>query len=338
MGKFINPFTDWGFKHIFGQEITKGLLLSFLNDLVAGEFAIKDLTFKNTERLGFTKDGRGVVFDIYCTTDTGKQIIVEMQNRAQAHFIDRSLYYSARAIADQGRKGEWDYMLVPVYTVCFLNFDDSRLPQGKFRTDMILADRDNGKALSDKLRVVYLKLPLFNKDEEECANDFERWIFVLKNMSTLERMPFLAQNAVFRRLAEISDLNTLSKDELEKYGESIKMLRDTYATISYAQQEGHAEGMKEGMAKGLKEGMTKGLKEGMTKGLKEGMTKGLKEGMTKGLKEGMTKGLKEGRTLGEREALEKVAANLLRSGMTIEGVCAATGIDEGDVRRIWKAE
>ena len=157
-------------------------------------------------------------------------------------------------------------------------------------------------------------------------------------MSTLERMPFLAQNAVFRRLAEISDLNTLSKDELEKYGESIKMLRDTYATISYAQQEGHAEGMKEGMAKGLKEGMTKGLKEGMTKGLKEGMTKGLKEGMTKGLKEGMTKGLKEGRTLGEREALEKVAANLLRSGMTIEGVCAATGLDEGDVRRIWKAE
>ena len=133
-------------------------------------------------------------------------------------------------------------------------------------------------------------------------------------MSTLERMPFLAQNAVFRRLAEISDLNTLSKDELEKYGESIKMLRDTYATISYAQQEGHAEGMKEGMAKGLKEGMTKGLKEGMTKGLKEG------------------------RTLGEREALEKVAANLLRSGMTIEGVCAATGLDEGDVRRIWKAE
>ena len=133
-------------------------------------------------------------------------------------------------------------------------------------------------------------------------------------MNTLERMPFLAQNAVFRRLAEISDLNTLSKDELEKYGESIKMLRDTYATISYAQQEGHAEGMKEGMAKGLKEGMTKGLKEGMTKGLKEG------------------------RTLGEREALEKVAANLLRSGMTIEGVCAATGLDEGDVRRIWKAE
>ena len=151
-----------------------------------------------------------------------------------------------------------------------------------------------------------------------------------QDMSTLERMPFLAQNAVFRRLAEISDLNTLSKDELEKYGESIKMLRDTYATISYAQQEGHAEGMKEGMAKGLKEGMTKGLKEGMTKGLKEGMTKGLKEGMTKGLK--------EGRTLGEREALEKVAANLLRSGMTIEGVCAATGLDEGDVRRIWKAE
>lgn len=46
----------------------------------------------------------------------------------------------------------------------------------------------------------------------------------------------------------------------------------------------------------------------------------------------------EGRTLGEREALEKVAANLLRSGMAIEGVCAATGLDEGDVRQIWETK
>ena len=37
MGKFINPFSDWGFKLIFGQEITKDLLISFLNDLLKGE-------------------------------------------------------------------------------------------------------------------------------------------------------------------------------------------------------------------------------------------------------------------------------------------------------------
>lgn len=211
MAQFINPFSDWGFKHIFGREISKDLLICFLNELFAGEFVIKSLAFGNKEQIGLSKDSREVIFDIYCTTDEGKEIIVEMQNRGQEHFIDRALYYTSRVIVNQGIKGEWDYDIRPVYTICFMNFIDPLLPLGKFRTDMILADRDNGKMVSDKIRMVYLMLPFFEKTETECETDFERWIFVLKNMNTFERMPFLAKNAVFKKLAEISDLRTLSK-------------------------------------------------------------------------------------------------------------------------------
>ena len=85
MGKFINPFSDWGFKLIFGQEITKDLLISFLNDLLKGEHVIADITFKDKEQLPETKDMRGIIYDIYCTTDKGQHIIVEMQNRYQEH-------------------------------------------------------------------------------------------------------------------------------------------------------------------------------------------------------------------------------------------------------------
>ena len=297
MAKFINPFTDWGFKHIFGREISKGLLISFLNDLFAGEFRIADLKFNNNERQGLTKDGRGVVFDIFCTTDEGKNIIVEMQNRAQEHFIDRALYYTSRAIVEQGKKGDWDYALMPVYTVCFMNFVDSGLPAGRFRTDIVLADRDTGRAMSDKVRMVYLMLPLFTKEEGDCENDFERWIFVLKNMSTLERMPFLAQNAVFKRLAEISDLTALSKEEQEKYDESIRIMRDTNATMSYARKEGHAEGLAEGMEKGIAEGKKQGLAEG-------------------------------------RKQLMSVASKLLRSGMSVEEVCRMTGLPREEIERV----
>ena len=83
MGKFINPFSDWGFKLIFGQEITKDLLICFLNDLLKGEHTITDLTFKDKEQLPETKDMRGIIYDIYCTTDQDEHIIVEMQNRYQ---------------------------------------------------------------------------------------------------------------------------------------------------------------------------------------------------------------------------------------------------------------
>lgn len=242
MARFINPFSDWGFKRIFGQEMTKDLLTAFLNDLFAGEFEISSLRLNNKEHLGLSTEERGIIFDIYCTTSEGKHFIVEMQNRSQAHFVDRSIYYTSRAIIDQGKKGVWDYKLMPVYTICFMNFNETGDKCQKFRTDMVLADRETGECLSENLRIVYLRLPLFTKEEDECTNNFERWIYVLKHMNTFERMPFLAQNAVFRKLAEISDLNTLSSKERVKYDKSIQTMRDAYATYQHALEKGVANG------------------------------------------------------------------------------------------------
>lgn len=260
MGKFINPFSDWGFKRIFGQDVNKELLIAFLNNLLEGERRITDLTFKDKEQLGDTQKSRNLIYDVYCTTDTGEHIIVEIQNRWQEHFVDRSLYYSSKAIVGQGKKGEWDYKLNAVYCVCFMQFTTRELER-KFRTDISLMDMETHRPLSDKLRLIYLMLPFFNKEEDECENDFERWIFVLKNMNTFERMPFLAQDAVFRKLAEITDIYALSKEEQEKYDESIKAMRDAIATYKGALKEGEEIGMAKGMKKGHAEGRAEGIRQ-----------------------------------------------------------------------------
>ena len=252
MAKFINPFTDWGFKHIFGRDISKDLLIDFLNGLFAGKMRITNLNFCNTEQIPETNDDRNIVFDLFCTTDNGEKFIVEMQNRSQTYFIDRAIFYTSRAISNQGPVGEWDYHLTPVITVCFMNFVAFGKEKGEsrgrkkeydapFRVDMILADEKTGKRLSDKMHFSFLQLPVFQKEEDECENDFERWIYILNNMETFQRMPFLAQNAVFRKLAEISDISTLSKEEHKKYDESIKRYRDTKAAFDYAVKEGRAE-------------------------------------------------------------------------------------------------
>ncbi|WP_337772203.1 transposase [Prevotellamassilia timonensis] len=86
-------------------------------------------------------------------------------------------------------------------------------------------------------------------------------------MNVFERMPFMAKNAVFRKLAEISDITALSKEEHEKYDESIKILRDNYATFKFAIKEGHDKGRAEGRA----EGQTKEKKQIAQNMLKEGM-------------------------------------------------------------------
>lgn len=261
MGKFINPFTDYGFKLIFGQEVSKELLIEFLNDLLKGERVITNLTFLNNEQLPDYPDERIAIYDIYCTTETGEKIIVEMQNCSQVYFKERALYYLSHAIAMQGLKGnKWQFDVKAVYGVFFLNFllDENR----KLRTDVILADRETGELFSDKLRQIFIALPLFKKEEDECETDFERWIFVLNNMETLNRMPFKAKKAVFEKLEEIADVHSLSEEERARYENSVNAYRDYLATVDFAAKEG----LEEGLAKGLKEGIAKGLEKGLEQG------------------------------------------------------------------------
>ena len=164
----------------------------------------------------------------------------------------------------------------------------------KLRTDIVLSDRDTHEVFSDKLRFIFIELPSFNKEEEECETDFERWIYILKNMETLNRLPFKARKAVFEKLEKIVDIASLSKEERMKYDESIKVYRDNLATISFAKNQGKEEGLKEGIEKGLKEGRKEGRKEGIL----------------------------------------SVARNLRSGGMSVEAIAAVTGLSIEEIEQL----
>ena len=137
------------------------------------------------------------------------------------------------------------------------------------------------------MRYIFLELPSFKKEESECETDFERWIYVLKNMETLQRLPFKARNAVFKKLEEIVDIASMSKEERMKYDESIKVYRDQLAVMEFERNKGLVEGRAEGLAEGRAEGRAEGLAEGK----------------------------------------ESVARNLKRMGMDVETIVKATGLD-----------
>lgn len=245
MPKFINPFTDVGFKRIFGQEINKDLLIDFLNALLDGERQVKDIKFLDKELLPAYEKDRGLIYDVYCTDEKGEQFIVEMQNKEHVNFRERTLYYLSQAISRQGEQGaDWKFSLKAVYGVFFLNFSLTDLPR-KLRTDIVLADRDTHELFTDKMRYIFIELPSFTKEEDECENDFERWIYVLKNMEKLQRLPFKARKAVFEKLEQIVDIAAMSKEDRMKYDESIKVYRDQLAMMEYERQQGKAEGKAE---------------------------------------------------------------------------------------------
>lgn len=254
MGKFINPFTDVGFKRIFGQEFSKPVLLAFLNSLLESERVIVDLKFLDKEQLGIADGDRSLIYDIYCETDTGEHIMVEMQNKYQPYFKERSIYYTARSIVEQGERGdEWKYDIKAVYLVAFLNFKISDISKD-FRTDVALMDMEHRTLFSDKVRLIYLQLPYFTKDTEECETIFEQIIYTLKHMDILQRMPWMAQNAVFQRLSEIAEVASLNKEERMKYDESLRAYRDTIAVMDGQFQQGEQKGLEKGRAEGRAEG------------------------------------------------------------------------------------
>lgn len=115
----------------------------------------------------------------------------------------------------------------------------------------MLADRDTHELFTDKMRYIFIELPSFTKEEDECENDFERWIYVLKNMEKLQRLPFKARKAVFEKLEQIVDIAAMSKEDRMKYDESIKVYRDQLVMMEYERQQGeekerlkNARGMK----------------------------------------------------------------------------------------------
>ncbi len=266
MGKFINPFTDIGFKHIFGREISKDVLIAFLNDLLVGERHIADISFMDKEDMPEMANGRVVIFDILCRETNGAYFIIEMQNQYQDFFLDRSLYYLCRSVTRQGIKGkDWEYEIFPVYGIYFLNFIIP--PFVSFRTDVILADRATGEAVNKKFRQIYLSMPYFTLEQDECKTDFERWIYILKHMDTFDRMPFNAQKAVFDKLLDIADVSKLNEKERARYDEALKIYRDYYGTINSAKRQGRKEGEEKGRAEGLAEGEAKGIEKGKMEGL-----------------------------------------------------------------------
>ena len=190
-----------------------------------------------------------------------------MQNREQPYFKDRALFYLSRAITQQAKRGVWNFQLDAVYGVFFMNFVMDKDMPSKIRTDIVLSDRDTGKLFSNKFRQIFIELPNFNKEEDECENDFERWIYILKHMDTLDRMPFKARKAVFEKLEEIADVASMSPKERELYDNSVKVYRDYLVTMDAAEKEGIKKGMEEGLKKGLEEGLEEGLKKGREEAL-----------------------------------------------------------------------
>lgn len=336
--RYINPYTDFGFKKLFGTDMNKELLISFLNALLEGKEEIEEITYLNVEQMGDRELDRRAVFDVYCRNSQGERFLVEMQKGEQEFFKDRGLYYTTFPIREQAKRGSWDYELKGVYTIAILNFVFDNNDPACYRHDVKLVDLGSGKVFYDKLTFIYLEMPKFNKQEDELDGMFEKWLFVLRNLSRLMERPKALQERIFNKLFEAAEIAKFTKVEYDNYEESLKVYRDWVNTINTAKMIAAKEGRAKGRAEGLKEGRAEGLKEGREKGLQEGREKGLQEGREKGLQEGHEKGLQEGIEKGCEEGLKaarlQMAAGMKSLGIPVEEIARVTQLGRDEIETL----
>jgi len=243
--RYINLFTDYGFKKIFGEEPNKNLLLDFLNELLKEEQGeIRDLTYLKTEQLGDTDIDRKAIFDLYCENERGEKFIVELQKSKQNFFKDRALYYSTFPIREQAERGDWNFKLKAVYTVAILDFvfDEDKDQPEKYRYDIKLTDIETNRVFYDKLTFIYLEMPKFTKDLEELTTRFDKWLYVIRNLNRLERIPNTLREQVFEQLFDTAEIARFTPDQVRSYEKSLKYYRDMKNSLDTAFDEGKEEG------------------------------------------------------------------------------------------------
>ena len=260
--RYINPITDFGFKRLFGTESNKDLLIDFLNAIIGlkKKERIRDVTFLPPEQLGTTTKNRNAVFDIYCKTERGDHVIVEMQSEPVQFFKDRSVFYSAFPIRDHAVKGDtWNFELQAVYAVGLLNFCFSDGKDDKTYLHRVkLMDIEARTVFYDKLMFVFAELPKFKKKETELKTQLDKWLYAIKHLYKLDKPSPVLSGKMFDKLFYEAAVASLTTMEANAYAESQKQYLDYVNSIHTAEMRGEHIGKHIGIKIGFEQGFEEG--------------------------------------------------------------------------------
>lgn len=243
--KYIDPLVDFAFKKIFGTEPNKDLLIAFLNEVMRGHRHITDVVYNQNEHPGDIASEGGVIFDLLCTGVQGEQFLIEIQRGRQENFKQRALFYMSRLISNQapkGRRHEWKYNLKEVYLIALLDgfvLEDSAADS--FIQDIFLCNKQNGKIFYEKLSYTYIELLKFDKNEDELETDLDRWLYVLKNMSKMNKIPVYLRKPIFEKLFNIAEYSKFTTEEKKMYNNRMKYKWDNKNVLDYAVKIGREE-------------------------------------------------------------------------------------------------
>ena len=245
--KYVNLLDDLGFKHVFGRDENKEILIAFLNEIIPDKQII-DLEHIRNEQVPFDPETKASVFDLYCETQDGSRIVVELQREEQFDYIDRAIYYGAFPIQNQIAKGKKRYTFSAVYVINILNFNLVELrgdnnPVSTFR----LKELKTNKILSHKYTLIFIELSKFAKRLEEISPDniLEGYLYFLRNMHNFKEQPKEFQQQIWDKLFNAARVAKMNRQERQAYIKKMNTERDRINQWEFAMEQAKTKGIAE---------------------------------------------------------------------------------------------
>jgi len=369
IGVYVNPFTDFGFKRIFGQPVSRDILIDFLNEVLAGrEAPISSVTYLNNEQVPGQKDQRRAAFDLHCTTSTGARIIVEMQASYQRHVVERALYYATFAITEQAPRGDWNFRFDRIYSIVIMDFD---LPASALGgTDVGADERGRGAGVStagggasvgatthvasasEINRVspghtssesntdsrdssinlhneVRHEVMLVNTETGRIMSD--RLVLIFLEMRNFVKSEEELETNMDKWLYLLRHLGRLTSMPAALQGRIFKEIFTIAKISAMDTQEYIAYQRSIKSYRDIKSGEISSYELGLEKGEKLGLEKGEKLGLEKGLEKGEKLGLEKGLEKGRQSERRNLVQTLNQNGFAVEDIVKATGMSHSEV-------
>lgn len=220
--RYINPYTDFGFRRFFGTEENKELLISFLNSIVVrrGD-PIVEVSFPQKTSDEFPDS----FFDVLCRRKSGDVFVAVMQNAPLGFTKDLSVFHLFTGTTTFSKTYSGKY---PLNETCLVALTNQTLSQEgaseRYLHEVMLMDVKNYHVFYKRLLLVYLEMPKFEKHAEELRTMGDKWLFALKNLPFFREVPKVLNGNVFEQLFEQADLTRFTDEERLAYQRSLSSL------------------------------------------------------------------------------------------------------------------
>jgi len=207
----IRLTNNYAFKKVFKNKyILKGFLMALMD---LKEYEIKDLEVIDPIEYGETKEEKEGILDIKVHMNNGKRINIEMQNRYQDDWSERTLFYNCRMFVEGYKHGIAYADMEPCIHVGILDFIQLKSPG--FHHKIILMDEKTKEVYSRKFVFHVIELRKLDNTPKIDQNELYRWAKLLSAKSWDEINAEATGNSYMEEVKK--EMEKISQDEMQRY-------------------------------------------------------------------------------------------------------------------------